>query len=606
VNKLSYKGDAVNFYRQNIHAIMIFMENTERLHNIRHTLAHLLAIAAKEFDPSVMLGIGPVTDDGFYYDFQFTKTPSPEDLKGFEKTIRKLVNQKLPIAGRKIDKAEGEKLFTGQPFKLELLNEYSAEGKTLTAYTVGEFTDLCKGGHCVNTSEIAADAFTLTRIAGAYWRGSEKNPMLTRIYGYAFETKAELTEYEAMLEEAKKRDHRKLGKELGLFVFSDLVGAGLPLWTPKGTIIRELLNDYVWALRKKKGFQKVTIPHITQKGLYETSGHWKKFAEELFKIETREGHLYAMKPMNCPHHTQIFAAEPRSYRDMPQRFCETTMVYRDEQSGELSGLTRVLSITQDDAHVFCRESQIEEEAFAIWDIIDTFYSTFGFNNLKVRFSRHDPEHFDKYLGTPEIWKKAEDALLALITKRGIVDYIDGKGEAAMYGPKIDFISRDSLGRTLQVATIQLDFNQPKNFGLVCTNEKGEKETVVMVHCAVMGSIERFMATLIEHLGGNFPLWLAPVQIAILPISDAHHAFAKEIDAALKMADIRTEIHLESESLGKKIRSVKVAKIPYTLVIGDQEVADKKATLEGRGEKIGQLGTSALLALLQKEILEKKA
>jgi threonyl-tRNA synthetase len=575
------------------------------LHNIRHTLAHLLAMAAKEFDPSVQLGIGPVTDDGFYYDFKFSKVPSSEDLKGLEKSMRKLVNQKLTMSGRAITKTEGQKLFVGQQFKCELLNEYAEEGKTLTAFTVGEFTDLCKGGHVENTGEIAADAFTLTRIAGAYWRGSEKNPMLTRIYGYAFKNKAELDAYEHMIEEAKKRDHRKLGKELGLFVFSDLVGAGLPLWTPKGTIVRELLNDYVWELRKKKGFQKVTIPHITRKDLYETSGHWKKFAEELFKIETREGHLYAMKPMNCPHHTQIFAAEPRSYRDMPQRFCETTMVYRDEQSGELSGLTRVLSITQDDAHVFCRENQIEEEAFAIWDIIDTFYATFGFKDLKVRFSRHDPEQFEKYLGTPEIWKKAEDALLALIKKRGVVDYIDGEGEAAMYGPKIDFISRDSLGRTLQVATIQLDFNQPKNFGLVCTNEKGEKETIVMVHCAIMGSIERFTATLLEHLAGNFPLWLAPVQIAILPISDAHHDFAREVNSMLKTLDIRTELHCESESLGKKIRNAKVAKIPYTLVIGDAEVAAKEVTLESRDKgKIGQFSPEHLLLLLKKEIIEK--
>ncbi len=576
------------------------------LEQIRHTLAHLLAMAAKEFDPSVKLGIGPVTDDGFYYDFQFTKVPTPLDLKTIEKSMIKLVNKKLPMSGREITKAEGEKLFHDQPFKLELLNEYAAEGKTLTAYTVGEFTDLCKGGHVENTSEIEAGSFTLTRIAGAYWRGSEKNPMLTRIYGFAFSSKAELSAHETMLEEAKKRDHRKLGKELGLFVFSDLVGAGLPLWTPKGTIIRELLNDYVWQLRKARGFQKVTIPHITRKDLYETSGHWKKFAEELFKIETREGHLYAMKPMNCPHHTQIFASEPRSYRDMPQRFCETTMVYRDEQSGELSGLSRVLSITQDDAHVFCRESQIEQEAFAIWDIIDTFYGTFGFNNLKVRFSRHDPEQFEKYLGTPEIWKKAEDALLALITKRGVTDYIDGKGEAAMYGPKIDFISRDSLGRTLQVATIQLDFNQPTNFGLVCTNEKGEKETVVMVHCAIMGSIERFMATLIEHLGGNFPLWLSPVQVAILPISDAHHAFATKINFQLTALDIRTHLDLESESLGKKIRSAKVAKIPYTLVIGDQEMADETVTLESREKgKVGTFPLADVLKLLSSEIADKK-
>ena len=582
------------------------MENNEKLHNIRHTMAHLLAIAAREFDPGVVLGIGPTTDDGFYYDFKFTKVPTPDDLKAFEKSMRKLINQKLPMSGREISQAEGEKLFAGQEFKLELLNEYAAEGKTLTAYTVGDFTDLCKGGHVVNTQEISADAFKLTRIAGAYWRGSSDNQMLTRIYGYAFESGKELDDYIAMIEEAKKRDHRKLGRELGLFVFSDLVGAGLPLWTPKGTIIRELLNDFVWQLRKAKGYQKVTIPHITRKNLYETSGHWKKFAEELFKIETREGHLYAMKPMNCPHHTQIFASEPRSYRAMPQRFCETTMVYRDEQSGELSGLSRVLSITQDDAHVFCRESQIETEVFAIWDIIDTFYKTFGFSDLRVRLSRHDPKNFEKYLGTKEVWQKAEDALVALMAKRGITDYIDGEGEAAMYGPKIDFISRDSLGRTLQVATIQLDFNQPLNFGLVCTNEKGEKETIVMVHCAIMGSIERFMATLIEHVGGNFPLWLAPVQVAILPIADLHHAYASEVNAALVALDIRTNLNLESESLGKKIRETKVAKTPYTLVIGDQEVADKTVTLESRGKgKVGTFTLSELTKMLNEEITKKE-
>ncbi len=576
------------------------------LEQIRHTLAHLLAMAAKEFDKDVKLGIGPTTDDGFYYDFQFTKVPTPDDLKSFEKSMRKLVNQKLPMSGREINQAEGETLFAGQPFKLELLKEYAGEGKTLTAYTIGDFTDLCKGGHVENTEEIKADAFKLTRIAGAYWRGSSENPMLTRIYGYAFPSGKELEDHIAMLEEAKKRDHRKLGKELGLFVFSDLVGAGLPLWTPKGTIIRELLNDFVWQLRKAKGYQKVTIPHITRKDLYETSGHWKKFAEELFKIETREGHLYAMKPMNCPHHTQIFASEPRSYRAMPQRFCETTMVYRDEQSGELSGLSRVLAITQDDAHVFCRESQIETEVFAIWDIIDTFYKTFGFTDLRVRLSRHDPKNFDKYLGTKEVWEKAENALVALMAKRGITDYIDGEGEAAMYGPKIDFISRDSLGRTLQVATIQLDFNQPLNFGLVCTNEKGEKETVVMVHCAIMGSIERFMATLIEHVGGNFPVWLAPVQVAILPISDAHHAFATKVNAYLTALDVRTELNLDSESLGKKIRSAKVNKVPYTFVIGDQEVASESITVEHREKgKIGTLSIDETLKLITSEIVDKK-
>lgn len=576
-----------------------------KIHDIRHTLAHLLAMAAKEFDPKVVLGIGPVTDDGFYYDFQFTKTPAPEDLKGLEKTMRKLVNKKLPMTGRTIDKKEGETLFADQPFKLELLSEYATEGKTLTAYTVGDFTDLCKGGHVENTGEIAADAFSLTRIAGAYWRGSEKNPMLTRIYGFAFGTGKELDDHLKMLEEAKKRDHRKLGKELGLFVFSDLVGAGLPLWTPKGTIVRELLNDYVWALRRARGYKRVTIPHITRKALYETSGHWKKFSQELFRITTREGHEFAMKPMNCPHHAQIFAAEPKSYRDMPERYAETTMVYRDEQSGELSGLTRVLSITQDDAHVFCRESQIATEIFAIWDIIDTFYGTFGYTERRVRFSRHDPKAFEKYLGTPEVWKKAEDAIRKLMEERG-AEYIDGEGEAAMYGPKIDFLAKDSLGRTFQVATIQLDFNQPANFGLVCTNEKGEKEQVVMIHCAIMGSIERFMAALIEHVGGNFPLWLAPVQVAILPIGETHAAFGKEVADMLARADIRTELALESESLGKKIRSVKLQKIPYFLVIGDNEMKNGVVTLESRDNgKLGEYPLEKLLAFFSEEIAAKR-
>ncbi len=581
------------------------MENSEKLHNIRHTLAHLLAMAAKEFDPGVKLGIGPVTDDGFYYDFQFTKTPTPLDLKQFEKSMRKSINKKLSMTGREISIKEGEELFEGQPYKCELLHEYADEGKTLSAYTVGNFTDLCKGGHCANTSEIDAGAFALTRIAGAYWRGDQKNSMLTRIYGYAFETKKGLEEYEHMLAEAKKRDHRKLGKELGLFVFSDLIGAGLPLWTPKGTIIRELLNDYVWELRKEKGYQKVTIPHITRKELYQTSGHWTKYADDLFKVSTREGHEYAMKPMNCPHHTQIFAAEPRSYRDMPQRFCETTMVYRDEQSGELSGLSRVLSITQDDAHVFCRESQIEDEAFAIWDIIDQFYKTFGFSAIKVRFSRHDPEKFEKYLGTPEVWKKAEDAILSLMEKRGITDYIDGKGEAAIYGPKIDFIAKDSIGRTQQIATIQLDFNQPLNFGLTCTNEKGEKETVVMIHCAIMGSIERFMSVMIEHFGGNFPLWLSPTQISILPITDKHVAYAETVYKNLTEANIRAKLDDSNDGLGKKVRTTRESRTPYWAVIGDAEMAENTVTLEHRTKgKVGQVSIQELRELLATEIRSK--
>jgi len=568
------------------------MENSaeiERLHNIRHSLAHLLAIAVLEKDPNAKLGIGPVIDNGFYYDFEFSNdyTPTPEDLKGFEKSIRKMVNKGLPFEGRTVSVDEARKMFVSQPYKTELINEFASEGKDLTLYKTGDFTDLCKGGHIENTKEIPADAFTITHTAGAYWRGSEKNPMLTRIYGLAFEDGVALDAYKTQMEEAKKRDHRKLGKELGLFTFSELVGPGLPLWTPKGTMIRELLNDYVWGLRKERGFQKVTIPHITKKDLYETSGHWKKFADELFKIETREGHLYAMKPMNCPHHTQIFACEQRSYRNMPQRYCETTMVYRDEQSGELSGLSRVLSITQDDAHIFCRENQIEQEIFSIWDIIDTFYKTFGFDNLQVRFSRHDPDTFEKYLGTKEVWEKAESAILALMKKRGVENYIDGKGEAAMYGPKIDFISRDSIGRTLQVATIQLDFNQPASFGLTCMNEKGEKEQVVMVHCAIMGSIERFMSTLIEHTAGAFPLWLSPVQVKILPISEKYAEYAEKVRKEITTEGIRVELDDSNESLGKRIRVAKMEKTPLILVLGEKEVEAGTVTVEMRGKEKGE-------------------
>jgi threonyl-tRNA synthetase len=427
--------------------------------------------------------------------------------------------------------------------------------------------------------------------------------MLTRIYGLAFETKKELDEFTTLREEARKRDHRKIGQELDLFTFSDLVGSGLPLWTPRGTILRTELDRYVWELRSNRGYQRVTIPHITKKNLYETSGHWAKFSDELFRIKTREDHEYALKPMNCPHHTQIFARKPHSYREMPQRYAETTMVYRDEQSGELGGLTRVLSITQDDSHVFCRHSQVKEEFFRIWDIVDTFYSTFGFK-LRVRLSFHDPENFSAYLGTPEIWKQAEDALREIAQERG-ADYFEAPGEAAMYGPKLDFMATDSMGRSHQVATIQLDMNQPERFDLTCNNEKGEKERIVMIHCAVMGSIERFTAVLLEHLGGVLPLWLAPEQVRILPISDSHIAYAQEVFDTLHASGIRVSIEQGNDTLGKKIRESKTARVPYILVIGDQEVSGKLATLESRDHgKVGQLPIDEIVLKLAKEIEDR--
>ncbi len=585
------------------------MKNSDNSNNLemkRHSLAHLLAAAVLELHPDTKLAIGPAIDTGFYYDFQFSAPISDKDLPAIEKKMRQILSSWKEFTNEEITPTDAKKRFSENPFKLELIDEIVAKNEKITLYTAGSFTDLCRGGHSANPAhDIPADSFKLDRIAGAYWRGDEKQPMLTRIYGLAFASKNELDDYLAKRVEAEKRDHKKLGKELGLFIFSPLVGPGLPLWTPKGTFIRELLNDYVWELRKAKGYKKVTIPHITKKDLYETSGHWKKFSNELFRITTREQKLYALKPMNCPHHTQIFASEPRSYRDMPQRYCETTMVYRDEQSGELSGLSRVLSITQDDAHVFCRKNQIEQEVFAIWDIIDTFYTTLGFKDLQIRLSRHDPEHFENYIGTAETWHDAETQLTTLVKKRGITDYIDGLGEAAYYGPKLDFIAKDSLGRVLQVATIQLDFNMPKNFGLEYTNEEGKKDDVVMIHCAIMGSIERFMATLIEHTAGNFPLWLSPVQIRVFPIGETHQKFAGEITELLQTVGIRAELDLSDESLGKKVRKVKVEKIPYWLVIGDKELTAQSATLESRDQgPLGALSIEKVQEQLSTEIKVK--
>jgi threonyl-tRNA synthetase len=582
-----------------------FITMNDNLPHIRHSLAHLLAAAILELYPGTKSTIGPAVDNGFYYDFDLVEPLSEKELPQIEQKMREILKTWKGFEGKEVTEAEAREVFKENPYKLELISEIVEKGEKITIYTSGSFTDLCRGGHVEDIKDIKADAFKLERIAGAYWRGDEKNKMLSRIYGLAFATKAELDEYLAMREEAEKRDHKKLGKELGLFVFSPLVGPGLPLWTPKGTIIRDLLNDYIWELRKTRGYQRVTIPHITKKDLYETSGHWKKYADDLFKIQTREGKTYVLKPMNCPHHTQIFDAAPKSYRDMPQRYAETTMVYRDEQSGELSGLSRVLSITQDDAHVFCRENQIEQEVFTIWDIVDAFYGTFGFKDIKVRFSRHDPAQFEKYLGTKEVWEKSENALISLMKRRGI-EWIDGLGESAFYGPKLDFIAKDAIGRVLQVATIQLDFNMPKNFGLTYTNEEGKKDDVVMIHCAIMGSIERFMATLIEHTAGNFPFWLSPTQVRILPIGEAHHAFAKKLETALKAAGIRADVDDSKEGLGKKVRAAKVEKLPYWLVIGDKELAAGKANLEHREQgQLGQLSQEELVARFVQEIADKK-
>lgn len=399
------------------------------------------------------------------------------------------------------------------------------------------------------------------------------------------------------------KDHKQLGRELDLFVFSDLVGSGLPLWTPRGTLIRNLLDEFVWELRKKRGYEKVEIPHITKKELYETSGHWEKFKDDLFHVKTREGDEFALKPMNCPHHTQIYARKQWSYRELPQRYANTTMCYRDEQSGELNGLSRTRAFTQDDAHAFCRESQVKEEFIKVWDIIHEFYAVFGFEPKTIRLSFHDPKHPEKYLGDKSRWKIAEDILENIAKEKG-AKTIDGVGEAAFYGPKLDFIAHDALGREWQVATIQLDMNMPERFDLNCINEKGEKERIVMIHAAIMGSIERFLSVILEHLNGAFPLWLAPVQAKVISISEKQADYAKEVFTQLRDAGIRVELDDSAETLGKRIRNAKTEKVPYLLVMGDEEVKSQTATLEGRAGKVGALSVEEIIQRLKKEVRER--
>ena len=575
------------------------MQKTENLEYIRHSLAHLLGAAVLQLYPTAHITLGPAVDDGFYYDIDGIKV-TEEDLPKIEAKMREILPTWDGFSPKTLSVDEARTLFAGNPYKLELIEEISARGEEITTYTSGEFVDLCRGGHVESMKNIDPECFKLSRIAGAYWRGNEKNKMLTRIYGLAFASKADLEAHINLLEEAKKRDHKKLGKELGLFTFSELVGPGLPLWTPKGTILRELLNDYVMELRSRYGYQKVSIPHITKKDLYEKSGHWDKYKDDLFKIETREKHVYAMKPMNCPHHTQIFDSAMRSYRDMPQRYCETTAVYRDEQSGELSGLSRVLCITQDDAHVFCRVNQINEEVEGVWNIINEFYSTFGFTEIIPRLSRRDMENQDKYLGDAGNWDLAEETLKKVILSH-TENWVDGPGEAAFYGPKIDFMAKDALGRKHQVATIQLDFVQPKRFELTCVNEKGEKEDVVMLHVAIMGSIERFLSVMIEHFAGHFPVWLAPVQVKIVPIGERQVDYAHDVYTKMKAAGIRAQVDQSGESLGKKVRLAKTDKIPYVLVIGDKEIESGLLALETKDGKKEAVNLDTMIDNLKKEI-----
>ena len=546
--------------------------------SVRHSLAHLLAATVVEMYPGAKNSIGPAIENGFYQDFETPAPISEEDLPKIEAAMREKLKSWGHFERREVNADEARQQFSWNPYKLELIDDFSKDGQQLTFYTSGDFIDLCRGGHVEDAHEINPDAFKLTKISGAYWRGDQSKQQLQRIYGVAFETPDELKQYLDMMEEAKKRDHRKLGQELDLFVFSDMVGAGLPLFTPRGTVLRRQLDNFVQEMRDEYDYQEVNIPHITKKDAYIASGHWKKFADELFHIHTREGHEFAMKPMNCPHHTQIYASRSRSYKELPIRYRETTTCYRDEQTGELNGLSRVRAFTQDDAHVFCRTEHVEEEALKIWDIVDRFYGAFGFE-LRVRFSTHDPANMEGYSGTEEKWQSTEQQLLNIIKQKVGDNYISGVGEAAFYGPKIDFMAKDAIGREHQVATIQLDFNQPEGFDLTCVNEKGERERILMIHAAIMGSIDRFLSVYIEHCAGKFPIWLAPEQLRIITLNQDEQIlnFAKDMAAQAKKLGVRVFIDDDNESVGKKIRNAEVMKVPYSIVIGQKEVDSGELT-----------------------------
>ncbi len=579
--------------------------NTPSLEHARHTLAHLLAQAVLEHYPNAKLTLGPAVDNGFYYDVDFgSEKISEENLGGLEKTMKKLLPSWTEFSHKVVTKEEAEEVFAGNEYKLELISEIAERGETITLYSCGGFTDLCRGGHCEHPAqEIPADSFVLDRVAGAYWRGSEENKMLTRIYGLAFATKTELDAYILQQEEAKKRDHRKLGKELKLFTTSELIGPGLPLMQPNGMIIRKTIEDYLWELHKDLGYDRVWTPHIAKEALYVTSGHAAKFGDELFRVQGKED-AFIMKPMNCPHHMQIFADNQFSYRDMPVRYFEPATIYRDEKSGQLGGLTRVRAITQDDGHLFCRSTQISDEVKTIISVIKQFYATMGMmDGYWVRLSLRGDDT-SKYLGSDEVWATAEKALTDVCISENL-PYKPAKDEAAFYGPKLDFMFKDAIGREWQLATIQCDFNLPERFELEFTNEQGLKERPVVIHRAISGSLERFMGVMIEHFTGAFPLWLSPTQVSIVPVlTEKHGDVADEIYATLKKAGIRVGIVDGKDSLGKRIREAKTMKVPYVIVIGDKEKESGMLTVETRGEKIEGITIADFVAKVTKETAER--
>ncbi len=584
-------------------------EEKSPLFKKRHSLAHVLLMAIKHHFPHALPTIGPVTETGFYYDIDFVDgvKPTLEDLPKLEKTMVEILKRHLDFKVETVTTDVATGLFTVNPYKIELIDGIKTKGENVTLYYTGkDFYDLCEGPHVENTKEISVDSFKLSHLAGAYWRGDEKNAMLTRIYGLAFETKTELDAYINQQEEAKKRDHRIIGAQLKLFTSSPLIGPGLPLLQPNGMIIRKEIEDYLWSLHSKKGYSRVWTPHIAKEALYEISGHAGHYMDDMFSVKGgSSGEGFYLKPMNCPHHMQLYADNQFSYRDMPVRYFEPATVYRDEKSGQLGGLLRVRAITQDDGHLFCTQNQIKDEVSTIVSIIKEFYTTMGMmEGYWVSWSVRG-EDKSKYLGSDEVWSLAESSLEEAAKANGL-NYKRVEGEAAFYGPKLDFMFKDAIGREWQLATIQCDFNLPERFDLSFINTEGKKERPVVIHRAISGSLERFMGVMIEHFAGNFPLWLSPNQITILPISDAHHDYAKTIQTTLEEANIRVKLDNSREGLGKKIRNAREMKTPYWVVTGDAEVTNGTVTLEHRTlGKIGEMKINELVEKLSKEIKEKK-
>ena len=567
-----------------------------------HSSSHLLAAALEALYPGVKFGIGPAIETGFYYDVDFGgKSLVEADLKAIEEKMIELARQKNAFVRTEVSKEEALKTFTekGDEYKCELISEL--EDGTITFYTNGDFTDLCRGPHLKDTSVIKA--VKLTAIAGAYWRGDEKRPMLTRVYGVTFPKKSMLDEYLAMLEEAKKRDHRKIGKEMELFTFSQRVGQGLPLWLPKGAALRERLENFLKKLQKSYGYLPVITPHIGNKDLYVTSGHYAKYGKDSFQpIHTpQEGEEYLLKPMNCPHHCEIYRTKPRSYKDLPLRLAEFGTVYRYEQSGELHGLTRVRSFTQDDAHLFCRPDQIKEEVCKVIDIILYVFKTLDFKDYVAQISLRDPNNKEKYIGSDENWAKAESAIIEAASEKGLNTVVE-YGEAAFYGPKLDFMVKDAIGRKWQLGTIQVDYNLPERFELEYIGNDNQKHRPVMIHRAPFGSLERFVAVLLEHTGGRLPLWLTPDQVNIVPVSEKYEEYAKKVCSLLNNSDIRAAVDDRNETLGKRIRESELKRIPFLVIVGEKEMTEGTVSVRRQGGiDAGSMPVDDFVALVSNEI-----